>query len=161
MPRDLVALDRLPASVAAALTVVPFTPQFATGADDGLALPLVSIRLPAGLARRDLAAGLEHARRACAPAGPAEALLATARLRVATRQRAMAAEDEALMLAVYGEKLGRYPADAVAAACEAWLEASPFWPSVAEILRACERAMQPRRELVLALTVALREAGDA
>ena len=65
------------------------------------------------------------------------------------------------MLTVYGEKLGKYPVDAVAAACEAWLDASPFWPSVSEILQACERAMQPRRELVLALTLKLREMGDA
>lgn len=157
LPPAVVA--RLPAAVAAALVVGPFAPEYPSGAD--LALPLVMITLPATLARADVSAALDVANRACVPAGPSAALLATARLRVGTRQRPMAREDETLQLALYGEKLARYPADAVAAACEAWLEASPFWPSVSEILQACERAMQPRRELVLALTLKLREMGDA
>jgi hypothetical protein len=66
--------------------------------------------------------------------------------------------DERLAMAVYSEKLAQYPADAVAAAGEKWMEISPFWPSVSEILRMCEWAMQPRRELVRVIEAALRDA---
>ncbi len=95
----------------------------------------------------DLQQALEVAYLSLRPSGPADCLTATARLRAVARQRPSVEADEALSLTVYAEKLAKYPDDAVAMACEKWLETSPFWPAVSEILQACEWAMQRRRAL--------------
>lgn len=109
----------------------------------------------------DLERAVSVARAALEPSQGSDCLAATLRLQAVARRRSTIAEDEELSLVVYADKLARYPADAVAAACERWLETSPFWPSVSELLQACEWAMQPRRELVQALTKALQRHADA
>jgi len=149
----------LPASVASALTFRTLSPEYET--NPPLGLDLVALSLAGGLPRADAETALSVAQCSLQPSGPADCLEATARLRAVARQRAVITSDERLSLAVYGDKLAKYPADAVAMACERWLEISPFWPAVSELLRMVEWAMQPRRELVLALTLKLREMGDA
>ncbi len=91
------------------------------------------------------------------PGDPADCLMATARLRAVARQQPVITSDERLALAVYGEKLAKYPVDAVAMACEKWLELSPFWPSISELLKMCEWAMAPRRALALEILIKLPE----
>lgn len=143
----------LPPSIATALTFRPYTPEF--DAEQLRGLNMMEIRLaPTGPApsHEDLAAGLRLVETSLKPGGPEACLAATMRMRVSTRQQQTVAQDVKLMLIVYAEKLANYPADAVAAACEKWLEASPWWPAVAEILPYCEWAMQPRRALRLELT---------
>jgi hypothetical protein len=108
-------------------------------------------------ARADLEKALVVAKDACRSGGPADCLEATARLSAVARRQPTVTSDEELALAVYAEKLAKYPVDAVAAACEKWMEISPFWPSVSEILKMCEWTMQPRRELVRVIEAALRE----
>ena len=142
----------LPPTVAAALSFGTMATEDAAGMD------LVTIAIDGAVSRADLATALDLAERSLKPSGPADCLTATARLRAVARQRAVITSDERLALAIYAEKLARYPADAVALACERWLETSPFWPAVSELLRMVEWACQPRRELVLALTRKMQEA---
>jgi hypothetical protein len=146
----------LPASVAAALSFRAMAPEYET--QPALGLDLVSITITGGLSGNDLAAALVVVEQSLKPSGPADCLQATARLRAVARMRPTITSDERLALAVYGDRLAKYPADAVALACEKWIETSPFWPGVSELLRMVEWALQPRRELVLALARAQREA---
>lgn len=146
----------LPASVAAALSLRTLAPEYET--HPPLDLDLVSMSVDGVVSRDDLAAALEMAEQSLTPSGPADCLAATARLRAVARQRPVITSDERLALAVYAERLAKYPADAVAMACEKWFELSPFWPAISELLRMCEWALQPRRELVMALTRKMREA---
>jgi hypothetical protein len=138
----------LPRSIATALTFRPYTPEF--DADQLLGLNMMEIRFnptAAAPSQEDLAAGLRVVEASLKAGGPEACLAATMRMRVSTRQQQTVAQDAKLMLIVYAEKLANYPADAVAAACEKWLETSPWWPAIAEILPYCEWAMQPRRVL--------------
>jgi hypothetical protein len=139
----------LPASVAAALTLRKHSPEYETQPVAGL--DYVAIDLGEVASRDDLAHALAVTQAAMKPGNPADCLMATARLRAVARQRATITSDEKLALAVYAEKLAKYPPDVVAMACERWLELSPFWPSVSELLRMCDWAMQPRRALALEL----------
>jgi hypothetical protein len=124
-----------------------------------LGMDLVGMSIDGAVSAEDLSTALDLAEQSLKPSGPADCLMATARLRAVARQRPVITSDEKLSLAVYAEKLAKYPADAVAMASEKWFELSPFWPAVSELLRACEWAVQPRRELVLAVTRKLREDG--
>jgi hypothetical protein len=149
----------LPASVAAALACRTMAAEYDQHPPLGLDLVVMSIE--GAVSRGDLSTALALAEQSLKPSGPADCLMATARLRAVASHRPVITSDEKLSLAIYGEKLARFPADAVALACERWLEQSPFWPAVSELLRLCEWACQPRRELVLALTLKMREAPDA
>jgi hypothetical protein len=144
----------LPPAVAAALSFGTMAAEDAAGGD------LVTIAIGGAVSRADLATALDLAEQSLKPSGPADCLLATARLRAVARHRPTITADEKLALVVYAEKLGRYPADAVAMACERWFETSPFWPAVSELLRMVEWALQPRRELALALTRKMQEAAE-
>jgi hypothetical protein len=146
----------LPASVADALSFRRVTPEYQTEPLPGLQCVVVDVGEVASA--DDLALAHAMARDAVNEQGnPADSLLATARLRAVARQRPTITADEKMALAVYAEKLAKYPAEVVAMACEKWLESSPFWPSVAELLKACEWAAQPRRALALALFCKLPE----
>lgn len=146
----------LPASVAAIVRWHESVPDYSP-----LGWPTVHIRSFAdsndvvALGRVDIERAIAVVEQSLAGDGPAPCLTATARLRAVARQRPTVEADEELALAIYAEKLAKYPADAVARACEKWLETSPFWPSVSEILQACEWAMQPRRALLAKLRDAL------
>lgn len=113
--------------------------------------------------RQDLERALGIARDLLQPSKPSECLAATVRLQAVARRQPSIADDEKLALSIYAEKLAKYPASAVEMACEKWLETSPFWPSVSELLEACEWAMTPRRTLAFEIAKALRsrEAADA
>jgi hypothetical protein len=146
----------LPASVAEVLSFRRVTPEYQT--DPLPDLQCVSVSLGEVASPEDLALAYAAARDVADEQGnPADSLLATARLRAVARMRPTITTDEKLSLAVYAEKLAKYPADAVARACEKWLELSPFWPSVSELLKMCEWAMQPRRALALELLRKLPE----
>lgn len=149
----------LPPAIAAALTFRTMAAEYET--DPPLGLALVGISVAGAVSRADLATALDLAEQSLRPSGGADCLMATARLRAVARQRPVITSDERLALAVYGEKLAKYPADAVAMACEKWLETSPWWPAISELLRLCEWALQPRRELSLALTRKIAEAARA
>jgi hypothetical protein len=148
----------IPASVANALRFRPWSPQYASEPSFGAG---VSIELDGDLLPiEDL-----HAARVVAIAGIKPGLMssclqATVRLKAVAVRRPTVESDEKLAMVVYAEKLGRYPADAVAQACEMWIERSPFWPSVSEILKACEHVMRPRRELMMVVDRALQERLD-
>jgi hypothetical protein len=154
LPPELVR--ELPPSVILSMRFKAFVPEFTTGA----ALPpMMSISLASAPSEADASLSLAAVERSMAGCFEDEAIGATARMRVATKQRPMDKGDELLMLTVYGEKLAQYPADAIAIACEKWLETSPWWPAIAEILPYCESAMQPRRSLRLELVRALAQMG--
>jgi hypothetical protein len=139
----------LPASIAEALSFRKVSPEYETAPVAGL--EYVRVELGGDVPAHDLALALEGAREAMRPGLPSDCLLATARLRAVARHRPTITSDEKLALSVYASKLARYPADAVAAACERWLELSPYWPSISELLKMCEWAMAPRRALALEL----------
>lgn len=145
----------LPPAVASALSFGALPAEYGGGN------PLVTIAIEGNVSRADLARALALAEQSLSPSGAADCLTATARLRAVARQRPVITSDERLALFVYGEKLSRYPADAVALACERWLETSPWWPGISELLQMVEWACQPRRELVLALTRKIAEASHA
>jgi hypothetical protein len=151
-----VFVRNLPESVARRIRWTSGAAQFES--EPRLGLPFVSVDFAELPRKPDLEAALETVRTAMAPGGPADCLQALARLRAVSRKQPTMMTDERLAMAVYSEKLAQYPADAVAAAGEKWMEISPFWPSVSEILKMCEWAMQPRRELVRVLESALRDA---
>jgi hypothetical protein len=141
--------------VAAALTFRRGAPEYETQPVAGL--DFVSVHLGEVSSREDLKLAYGAAREVMKPGNPADCLMATARLRAVARQRPVITSDEKLALAVYAEKLARYPVDAVALACERWLELSPFWPSISELLKMCEWAMAPRRALALEILRKLPE----
>jgi hypothetical protein len=142
----------LPPAVAAALSFSTMAAENAAGGD------LVTIAIDGTVSRADLATALDLAEQSLKPSGPADCLTATARLRAVARQRPVITTDEKLAIAIYGEQLAKFPADAVALACERWVQTSPFWPAVSELLQMVERVLQPRRELALALTRKIAEA---
>lgn len=151
----------LPATVAHWLRWRSVSPEYSA-----LGWPIVSLAeldWPALVAmpKSDLEQALVVAQQALVPSSSAHCLKATARLRAVTTRRKPVEEDEALAFAVYADKLRKYPAEAVAIASEKWMESSPFWPAVSEILQACEWAMQPRRALVQVLEKGLRDYDDA
>jgi hypothetical protein len=145
---------RLPASVARALILRTVTPDYETQPPG---LRVVSLRIEGEIPQEDLTRALEATREAMRPGKPSDCLQATARLRAVARMRPTITDDERLALIVYSEKLSAFPADVVAMASEQWLEMSPFWPSVSELLRMCEWAIQPRRALALELMRKLPE----
>lgn len=149
----------LPASVAAALSFRTMAAEYGETQPPGM--DLVAIEIGGSVSRADLAKALDLAEQSLKPSGPADCLAQTSRLRAVARQRPVITTDEKLAVVVYGEKLAKYPADAVAMACDAWLERSPWWPAVSELLQMVERVLQPRRELVLALTRKMQEADHA
>lgn len=146
---------QLPRPLVEALAVTQRMPEFVEPSAPVLPLTVMALRPVMPVSATDLQAALDVVEVAMRPGREADVIKAMLRMRVVTRSREMGRADEELMWSVFAEKLAKYPADAVAAACERWLETSPFWPSVSEILPYCEWAMQPRRELQVLLLRAL------
>jgi hypothetical protein len=72
-------------------------------------------------------------------------------LRAVTVHRARDGIDVELMATAYTQRLARYPADVVAAACDAWADREEFWPSWAELKAECDKRMRGRLALKRAL----------
>lgn len=84
-----------------------------------------------------------------APADMAATKLAE--LRAVTVHRARDGIDVELLATAYTQRLARYPADVVAAACDAWADREEFWPSWAELKAECDKRMRGRLALKRAL----------
>jgi hypothetical protein len=70
-----------------------------------------------------------------------------AELRVLTAHRARDGVDTELMATAYTQRLATYPADIVAAACDAWTNANQFWPTWSELKNECDKRMSGRKQL--------------
>lgn len=85
------------------------------------------------------------------PAPADMAAVKLAELRAVTVHRARDGIDVELMATAYTQRLARYPADVVAAACDAWADREEFWPSWAELKAECDKRMRGRLALKRAL----------
>lgn len=149
------ASSRLPRPIAYALLCHREAPQFLS--ERGLALPIATFGFDDAMpqTRQDLEAALAVAQDGLERGGPADCLMAMSTMRACTRQRQTLLIDEQLMLATYAEKFAKYPAHVVARACDKWMETSPFWPAISELLPYCDWALQTSSALVFALKKAL------
>jgi hypothetical protein len=84
--------------------------------------------------------------RLCAPCGGPFAARKLAELRALTAHRARDGIDVELMAGAYTQRLANYPADIVNAACDAWSNANPFWPTWAELKDECDKRMKGRMQ---------------
>jgi hypothetical protein len=69
--------------------------------------------------------------------------------------RARDGVDVELMAGAYTERLARYPADVVTAACDAWADREQFWPAWAELKAECDKRMRGRLQIRAALARAV------
>lgn len=74
-----------------------------------------------------------------------------AELRSLTAHRARPGDDVEMMATAFTARLAKYPADVVAAACDAWADREEWWPSWAELKAECDKRMRGRLALAAAL----------
>lgn len=91
----------------------------------------------------------------CAPCEPTAAAKKLTELRLLTVQRSKGEADLKLIAAAYTPRLAQYPADVVAAACDAWANREEFWPSWAELKAECDKRMRGRIQIRDALRKAI------
>jgi hypothetical protein len=75
-----------------------------------------------------------------------------AELRALTAHRARDGVDVELIATAYTQRLAQYPADVVAAACDAWANREQWWPTWAELKAECDKRMRGRLALRRALS---------
>lgn len=83
----------------------------------------------------------------CEPCSPTLAALKLSELRVLTAHKAKDAKEVELLGAAYVSRLSAYPSDVIIAACDAWANANPFWPTWAELKNECDKRMSRRKQL--------------
>lgn len=128
------------------------------GADGQLErLDVRDLAVRRGVPSDDLRQGLDVARQACKPAGPADAYAAVVPLVRLAAKRAEGDLDAALRREVWARELAEFPADLIGEAARAMMRRLHFLPHLSEIIAEIERNMAPRRQLVRAIERALAE----
>ena len=66
---------------------------------------------------------------------------------ILTKSRSQSESDQAMVLAAFTEELAEFPVDVIRSALRGWARREKWWPALAEIREACQRAMPLRASL--------------
>jgi hypothetical protein len=158
-PAVLKAFDLPPQAATLAHSLAPLLvwgdkSLFSAHGYEGVAI--TDVRVRAGASRADLEQRLGEVERVCMPCGANFAAKKLAELRALTAHRARDGIDVDVMATAYTVRLSEYPTDVVNAACDAWTNANPFWPTWAELKDECDKRMRGRKQIRDALRKALQ-----
>lgn len=104
-----------------------------------------------GAPEDDVAAARDLLQAVNAPCPKEIAVTAITTLRARTKARSDQQQDQDTMLAIYASDVMEYPADIVVEACRSIGRSQVFFPSVSEIIDACEWRVRERRLLLRAI----------